>query len=135
VSDFIYGKMPEKLIKKLKTEFQLDTEKALNKVYKSESPNRWLASFSFFIRDNIKEEYCRNIVLDSFRAFFDCHISQYGKYKDLPLGVAGSVAFHYKDFLQQVSEEYGFKLTRIEKSPIEALVAYHNKKEKKTNAK
>lgn len=134
VSDFIYRKMPEKLMKKLKLEYQMNTEKALNKVYKSESPNRWLASFSFFIRDNIKEEYCRELVLTSLRAFFDCHISQYEEYRQLPLGVAGSIAFHYKDFLKQVSEEYGFNLARIEKSPIEALVNYH-KPAKVKNAK
>jgi glucosamine kinase len=130
VRDFLYRKMPEDIAEKLKKEYLLDTEKVLEKVYKKENPNRWLAAFSIFIRDNIKEEYFKNLVTTSMRAFFDCHIRQYKNYKDLPLGVVGSIGYYYKDFFENVAQEYGFTVKKVIKSPIDELVRFHVPAEK-----
>jgi len=130
VSDFLYQNMPDDIHEILKNEYLLDTRKALDRVYKKENPNRWLASFSIFIRDNIKEDYYKNLVNNSIRAFFEAHLKHYKNYKDLPLGVVGSVGYYYKDFVENVSKEYGFTLKKVIKSPIDELVNYHMPVEK-----
>jgi glucosamine kinase len=123
--DYFYGNMPRELSEKLRLEYSLDREKVFQKVYKSPNPNRWLASFSVFIRENFNMEYCHKIVYNCFKDFFDCHIGQYEKYKDLPMGAVGSIAFLYKDILKNVAKESGFKLEKVVRSPLDELVKYH----------
>jgi glucosamine kinase len=131
VRDYLYQNMPAHIYDKLKKEYLLDTEKVLDKVYKKESPNRWLAAFSIFIRDNIKEEYYHNLVQNSMRDFFEAHLRHYKNYKDLPLGVVGSIGYYYKDFFENVAKEFGFTVKKVIKSPIDELVLYHLPAEKK----
>jgi N-acetylglucosamine kinase-like BadF-type ATPase len=132
IRDYLYGKLPVTIHDKLKKEYQIDKEKVLDRIYKAASPNRWLASFSLFIRDNIKEEYCSGLVRTSFRDFFKRQLSSYSGYKALPLAAVGSIAFHYKDFLAEAASEAGFRLEKIVKSPVEELAKYHNLSAKKT---
>ena len=123
--DLLYFKMPPILAEKLKNQYNLDATYILNQVYKKENPNRWLASFSEFIRENIDEEYCLNLVMTSIRCFFEAHLVHYNKYREYPLGVIGSIAYYYKDYLEKVAKEYGFSLKKVIKSPIDELVRYH----------
>jgi glucosamine kinase len=125
VKDYLYETQPTHIREKLKNDYLLDTEKVLDKVYKKGSPNRWLASFSILIRDNIKEDYYKDLVTNSMRAFFETHVKHYKNYKDLPLGVVGSIGYYYKDFFESVAKEYGFTLSKVIKSPIDELVRYH----------
>jgi len=125
VRDYLYSNMPGHIREKLKNEYLLDTEKALDRIYKKENPNRWLAAFSIFIRDNIIEPYFANLVQTSMRAFFEAHIKHYDNHKNMPLGVVGSVGYFYKDFFESAAQEYGFTLKKVIKSPVDELVKYH----------
>ncbi len=126
IKDFLYRKMPFALSEKLRVEYNFDREIILNHIYKLPSPNRWLASFSYFIREHIKEEYCMNLVKNSFRAFFDIHItSLQNESKKLPIHAVGSIAFHYQDFLKETAADFGYEIGKIVKSPMDELVKYH----------
>jgi glucosamine kinase len=128
---YYYGLLPEGIHKKIIAKFSPETDGFLDHVYKMENPNRWLASFAAFISDNIKEEFCNNIVVSSFRDFFDAHIIHYKDFQDYPLGVVGSIGYYFRDQLEIVSKEYGFSLKKVIKSPMEELVNYHLQKEEK----
>lgn len=125
VRDFLYLKMPENLAQKFKNQYQLDATTILNQVYKKENPNRWLASFSVFILENISQKYCKSLVSASIQSFFDAHLNHYKKYSDYPLGVIGSIGYYYKDILEDIASKNGFTLKKIIKSPIAELVKYH----------
>jgi hypothetical protein len=124
--DYLYNKLPQELSEKLRIEYQLDKDKILNKVYKMPNPNRWLASFSIFIRDNFNFEYCQSLVRKGFRDFFDAHVISYSASNKLPLGAVGSIAFLYKDILAEVATDCGFKLEKVIRSPLNELGIYHN---------
>jgi glucosamine kinase len=130
VTDFIYGKMPEQIVRKFKTAYDLNKDIVIDRVYRMPDPNRWLASFTRFITDNIGEEYCRTVPIDSFRDFFENHISAYRQYQDSPFNAIGSVAFHFREQLKQVCEEFGFKFGKVIQSPIDGLIQYHIKQER-----
>jgi len=132
LKDFLYRKMPPDVAEKLKYQYKMDKEKILNIIYKQPNPNRWLASFSYFIRDNLNSEYCNELVRQSFREFFDVHVSAYSKFKDLPLGAVGSISYYYRDFLEEVSKEYGFNLSKVIKSPVAELPQYYKELENVT---
>ena len=96
----------------------------IQRVYRQPMANRFLASTSLYISEHLDVPALRELVKQNFRDFFHKNIAQYGRH-DLPVGAIGSIAYHYRDLLQEVAEEKGYKLSTVAKSPMEGLVAYH----------
>ena len=46
-------------------------------------------------------------------------------YKKYPVNLVGSVAYHYKDIIEEVASSLGIKMGNIIQSPIEGLEIYH----------
>jgi N-acetylglucosamine kinase-like BadF-type ATPase len=128
IRDYIYGKVPGSIASAFKHEHGIAKDDVINHVYRMPDAPRWLASFTKFVGANMDEPYCRDLVLNSFRQFFDFHISTYSNYKAAPMNVIGSIAFHFQEQLKQVCNEYGFKFGRVIQTPIEELVKFHSKK-------
>ena len=124
--DFLYHNLPDNLYKILRDEKGLDKESILNKVYKEPAPNRWLASFAPLIKEHIEEEYCLGIVKESFHDFFRYHIDCFYEYKKYPVGVVGSIGYHFSDILRAIAIEYDYKLEKIIQSPMEGLIEFHS---------
>ncbi len=49
----------------------------------------------------------------------------YTDYKKLPLSFTGSVAFYFKDILKEVASEFDLKISKVLRTPIDALAEYH----------
>lgn len=96
----------------------------IRRVYREPMPNRFLASTSLYISEHLDVPALRELVKQNFRDFFHKNIAQYGRH-DLPVGAIGSIAYHYRDLLQEVAAEEGYKLSTVAKSPMEGLVTYH----------
>ena len=96
----------------------------IQRVYRQPMANRFLASTSLYISEHLDVPALRELVKQNFRDFFHKNIAQYGRH-DLPVGAIGSIAYHYRDLLQEVAEEKGYKLSSVAKSPMEGLVTYH----------
>lgn len=96
----------------------------IQRVYRQPMANRFLASTSLYISEHLDVPALRDLVKQNFRDFFHKNIAQYGRH-DLPVGAIGSIAYHYRELLQEVAVEEGYKLSKIAKSPMEGLVAYH----------
>jgi len=123
--DYIYGILPGGISRKFKEAYPLTKDEILSAIYRGENPNKWLASFSPFVSANIDEGYFKMIVKESFIDFFEYHIKPYHDYKSWPLAAVGSVGYYFRDILEVVSEEYGFKLTDVIKKPVDGLVRFH----------
>lgn len=127
---FITAYLSEELPKAISTDFY-DTYK-LNKgdifehVYRKPLPNKFLASFSKYIHQNIQNQYLSDLVKNCFRQFFDKHICKYSKHKSVPFYCVGSVGFYYNDILKSVASEKGVKVGKITEFPIEELVQFHS---------
>lgn len=94
-------------------------------VYKKPFPNRYMASFTVFLSENIGNEELQNIVKDGFREFIRRNIFQYPESKNLPLNFVGSIAFAFEPQLREVIEEMGCSLGAIVQSPMNGLVDYY----------
>ena len=93
---------------------------------KSIVPNRFLASLSPFLAQNLGEPCVRALVLNSFKAFLKRNVMQYEDYQHQKVHFIGSVAFYYKEVLAEAAKEMGIQLGAIIKSPMERLIKYHN---------
>ena len=87
-------------------------------------PNRFLASLSPFIAQHLEEPGIRQLVLDSFIAFFRRNVMQYD-YTQYPVHFIGSVAHCYREILQKAAQETGIRIGKILQSPMEGLILYH----------
>ena len=96
----------------------------MENVYKKPFPNRFLAQLTPFLTENIHEPSIHSIVKNGFISFIQRNISQYTQGKDL--GFVGSVAYFLNDVLQQVANEYHYKIVTIVKSPMDGLINYHS---------
>ncbi|TKB97049.1 N-acetylglucosamine kinase [Pedobacter cryophilus] len=131
LGDYIRGYMPENVRQTFWETFKLTPDDILNTVYTQPLPNRFCASFSKFVYDiTVDIEYSRGIVKSSFNDFFKNLVSHYPNYKEFEFNCIGSVAYNFRNVLEEVALEYDMKMGKIIRSPIDDLVKYHMKHSK-----
>ena len=96
----------------------------VRKVYREPMPNRFLASLSPFVHRHLADRNIRKLVAENFRSFFRLNLEHYRR-KDLCVHAVGSIAYYYREGLEAVALEEGYRMGKIEKSPMERLVAFH----------
>lgn len=110
-------------------EYNLTPADILDKVYKQPMANRYLATFSPFIKKNISDPTIYNLVYNAFKDFYVKNIMQYD-YKNNEVHFTGSVAFHYQEILRTIGSDLGLKIGRIDASPMEGLIQYYSSQNK-----
>ncbi len=125
VQAFLNKEMPEALSNRFYERFNLGKQEMLDAIYKQPNPNRFLASFSKFIYQNLKEQFVVDLVANCFGQFFDKHICKYSKHKEVKLSCVGSVAFYYSNILRAVAANKGVNIETIIETPIAGLTLYH----------
>lgn len=125
VGDLLKNQMTPELKEKFLKQFNLTPADIIDRVYRKPFPNRFLASLSPFLAQNINEPCVHELVLNSFKAFFKRNIMQYENYQNLKVNLIGSVAFYYKEVLTEAAEAMGIQLGTIIQSPMEGLIKYH----------
>jgi len=125
--DYLRGVMPEGLRKQFHERFPLTREEFLEKVYQQERPSAFLASFTKFIFQHLKEPYCYELVYNSFSEFYENNVMKYENYKSLKVHFTGSISFYFSDILRQVANDKGITVKNILEGPIAGLTLFHKK--------
>ena len=128
VGDLLKNQMTPGLKEKFLKQFDLTPADIIDRVYRQSFPNRFLASLSPFLAQNMDEPCVHNLVLNSFKAFLKRNVMQYDGYQHEKVHFIGSVAFHYKEVLIKAAYETGIQVGNIIKSPMEGLIKYHSGK-------
>jgi hypothetical protein len=78
---------------------------------------------------NKDSDYITNIIKKGIRLFTENMILQYEyELKDnTPVHFAGSIAYFAQQEINEVAEEFGFKVGNFVRRPIDGLVDYHVK--------
>ena len=126
VGDVLKNQLPTALCEKFLKKYDLDRQKIIEGVYKKPAANRFLASLSPFLLENIEEPAVHRLVLNAFKAFFVRNIENYEGYKTMPVSFVGSVAFYYRDVLGEAANSLGIKIGTVIKSPMEGLIKFHS---------
>jgi N-acetylglucosamine kinase-like BadF-type ATPase len=124
VGDLLKGQLGKDVCRRFGERYRLTTADIIERVYRQPFPNRFLASLSPFIRENIADEGVHRMVLGSFVAFFRRNVMHYD-YSRHKVNITGSVAWHYHDILAEAARETGIELGTVSKSPMDGLMAYH----------
>jgi glucosamine kinase len=128
IRDYVYGNFSDELKEYVTTELSLSIPDIYENIYKRQMPNRYLASFAVFIRQELEGDfftYFHSLVEHSFQSFFDCHILRYENAHNVPIHAVGSIAYYFNDILENVAAKNGCKLGKVIKTPMEGLIEYH----------
>jgi N-acetylglucosamine kinase-like BadF-type ATPase len=128
IGDMLKGQLSRKVVENFDERYGLKAEEIIDRVYRCPFPNRFLASLSPFILENIEDKGVHDMVLSGFKSFIVRNVMHYDC-KSYPVHFTGSVAFHYRAVLEEAAAETGIRIGEITKSPMEGLIKYHiNKK-------
>jgi len=97
----------------------------LDNVYNMPFPNRFLGQFTRFIADNIHVPELQAIITSSFDEFMIRNVLQYPEARKYPVHFTGSVAYHFRPFLEELLTKYRLQAGLFTLTPMENLVRYH----------
>ncbi|MXV16216.1 N-acetylglucosamine kinase [Hufsiella ginkgonis] len=124
--DYLRGYMPEAVRQSFWDTFGLTPEEIEDAVYTKPMVSRFCASFAKFVYDNnVNIEYTRNLVKTSFDDFFRNLVSHYPDYKNYTFNCVGSVAYNFRNVIEEVAAEWGMEMGQLLRSPIDNLVKFH----------
>jgi glucosamine kinase len=121
--------LPGEMVTDLQEKFEIRQDGFIQELYAREKPNAFIASFVPFIHEYRHNRLIDDLVKSAFRSFFRENICKYPDYLNYELGFTGSVAYLFKDKLMFVAGEFGCRISKILKSPLEELIDYHKQKD------
>jgi hypothetical protein len=128
LGDYFKEVMPKPLRERFEQKYHITREEVLQRVYKTERPNHFLASFALFLSEEIEADYIHNLVKDSLIEFFERNVTKIPGYNFFPIGFVGSIAWYFREVVYEVCTIYKMNCISIQQGPMEGLVKYHWKK-------
>lgn len=126
LGDYFKEVMPIPLRDEFAKRYSITREEALNRVYRTEKPNQFLAQFVPFLSEHKNSAYCQGLVQQSFMEYFERNVVKLPHYTSYPIGFIGSVAWYFSHILNTTSSYFGFEETTIIKDPIDGLERYYS---------
>ena len=123
---YLYNTFDEDLMHRFNKQFNVTKDMILDSVYKKPLANRYLAGFAIFLAENRGHYMVENIIEDGLNDFFFNHLYKYEESWRFPINFTGSIAFGFKDILQELCNTYELELGTVQQSPMEGLIAFHN---------
>jgi glucosamine kinase len=126
VQYYLYNTFDEDLKARFDAQFVTTQVEILESIYKNPLPNRYLAGFTTFLSQNRGHYMVENILEDSLSDFFINHLYKYTESWTMPINFIGSVAFSFKDVIQELCNVNELDLGTVLKNPMEGLVKFHS---------
>ena len=124
INALLHHEFPAELESRFYERFKTDRAGILENVYAKPFPNRYLASFSKFIHQNLKEQTMVDLTANCFRQFLTKHIIPLRKHNEI-FHCSGSIGFYFSNILRKVAEEKKIPVGTIVETPIAAICNYH----------
>lgn len=125
IGDVLKRQLPDDLCEKFLKQYDLDRISIIQRVYREPQANRFMASVSPFLIENIDRPEVHALVINAFRAFFRRNIANYANSAGSAVNFVGSVAYYYKEQLQEAALAEGYTVGTVIKSPMEGLIKFH----------
>lgn len=126
LADYFKGYMPLDLRERFDNRFHLSLEDVLENVYRRPGANRFLASLTPFLKENIESSYVYAILINEFSKFLNNYIATFDGARHLPIYFTGSIAVHFHRPLRQAADSLGLSISGIEEFPMRNLINFHS---------
>lgn len=128
LSKYLYKKLPIELAHALEKDYGVTKESVFEGVYNKSDPNVYLASFMKFAHEHKEHPFFKEMIYNGISSFVNLHVWCYDNFREIPVHFIGSVAYHFKDVLEQVAKNYRFTIGKIIKKPVNTLTDYYCRK-------
>ncbi len=125
VSAVLKRQVPANVIDKFFDTYHITTAEILESVYMKPFPNRFLGQYSRFISSNIDIPELQEIITTSFEEFIRRNVLQYPESAKLPVHFTGSIAWHFRSYLERSLKKHHLNPGIISLTPAEDLIRYH----------
>jgi len=127
VRDYYYQEMPKHIANSFEQQYDLDADHIKFNLYRQPNPNMYLATFAKFMFEFKEEEYVKETIRKGFREFFKYRILPFELPSETPIYFIGSIAHYFREILEKVAHQYGYKIADVIQRPIGNLIEYHRK--------
>ncbi|TAE13199.1 MAG: hypothetical protein EAZ95_11520 [Bacteroidetes bacterium] len=127
VTAYLQNRLAPSIAKDFANQFDITRSELLERVYRGEYPNRYLAQFSRFFIDHLHDEDCYAMVFESFADFIDRYVCTIPNHMEYKVHCSGSVGFYYKKVFERVLWAKRMELGKVIHTPIEGLMEYHER--------
>ena len=125
LTDWLYKRMPEELATEFQSTYKLTKEGIFSGVHYEPNPNVYLASFMRFVSDHKEHPYFKEMIYEGMAKFISTHVWCYDNFREVPVNFVGSVAYYFRDALEEVAKNHKFTIGKIDRRPIDSLADYH----------
>lgn len=125
VKNLLYHDFPAEIENDFIHEYGIGKAEILDSVYKKTFPNRFLASFTVFMKKHENHPAMRFVIKNSFEALVNHHLQNYPQKYTHEFAFVGSIAWHFKDILTEVCGKYDLRINAIIKQPLDGLVKHY----------
>ena len=125
ITQHLKKRSPKEISKSFHQFYGYSDEDILTNVYKKPFPNKYLATFSIFIKQYISNPYMASLVEESFVDYFREQVASLPDYKNLPFSFIGSVGCNFIEQVRKAAAKYDIEISKYMVSPIEGLIEYH----------
>ncbi len=122
IRDYFYKMLPQDISKKFEKEYDLTKVKMVRKVYGDGPGNIYLAGFMPFYLKHISSPYILDKIKSGFREFIRYQILPYQPHEKIRIHFIGSVAYYFRNQLEEVLKEYKLTIGKTIKSPIDLMI-------------
>jgi len=124
---YLYNTFDEELMAKFVARFQVASSfEIIENVYRKPQANRYIASFAIFLAENRGHYMVENIIEDGLNDFITAHLYKFPQAWTNPIHFSGSVAYGFKDVLEELCSSYELTVGSIIKEPMPGLVKYYS---------
>ena len=106
---YFYNTFDEDLRAAFENKYGNNLTDILEKIYRGEAPNRYLASFTQFLIEQRGHYMIENIIEDALIDFYQRHILKYRESWKYPINFVGTVAYEFRDIIESLHEQYGLE--------------------------
>lgn len=125
LSGVLKNQLPEEIRNLFFETYRITRAEILENTYTKPFPNRYLGQFAKFISANIHFHEMKDIVTSGFDEFIQHNLLQYPEARELPSSFTGSIAFHFRPFLEDCLHRNNLVPGKITLAPMEGLISYH----------
>jgi N-acetylglucosamine kinase-like BadF-type ATPase len=125
VAGVLKKQLPGIVIENFFRAFPLTPAEILDHVYNMPFPNRFLGQFTRFISDNIHVQELQDMITSSFDEFIVRNVLSYPEARRYPVHFTGSIAFHFRPFLEELLLKHRLQPGIFTETPMENLVKFH----------
>ena len=125
LADWLYERMPSDIQKEFGDAYNLNKEEIFDMVYRKPRANVYLASFMKFVSERKSHPYFKQLIYTGLARFIATHVWCYQNFREVPVHFVGSIAYYFREVLEEVAFNHKFTVGKIVKRPREELAKYH----------